>query len=344
MASKSKLNELIQKQALGLPVYITNLRDGGYSCDLTIAKQKFKSEKVHSKKKAAEDDVAAVALRHFTAEGSNQPANQQASYTSRSTGNSDIKTNKPAIIPTLTQREIATGYKTMKESSPSNQGDKHSEQLQDYCCSQGWTEPIYNLKTVGGKQASCGVLVHGKLYSYDNTYSTDETAKQETAKRVLAELTNRKPVELSHSSSSFPSAKQSHPVTAQLTNDVEKMTINSRSQPEPSSNGTSPDDDKPKVSDKNMLQHLCHKKGLPPPEYTTEYPPGTVGYISEVMVDGKSFRSSVQGSKKVAEAAAAREAIKYLSSDATLKAASPAPLKISGKYYWWTLGPSLFQI
>ena len=334
MASKSKLNELVQKRALGLPVYITNSREDGFTCDLTIGKQKFKSEQVHSKKKAAEDDVAAVALCHFTAESSDQPASQQASYTARSTGNSDIKTNKPAVvIPTLTQREITAHLnKTTREVSPSNQGDKPSEQLQDYCCSQGWTEPIYNLKTVGGKQATCGVLVHGKLYSYDDAYSSDEAAKQETARRVLAKLTSPKLVDNTTTNNSFPATKQSHPVTAQLSNDVEKMTITNPLEQEPSSNGTSssPVDDKPKVSDKNMLQHLCHKKGLPPPEYTTEYPPGTVGYISEVMVDGKSFRSSVQGSKKVAEAAAAREAIKYLSSDTTLKAASPAPLKMSG--------------
>jgi len=337
MASKSKLNELVQKRALGLPVYITNSRDGGYSCDLKIGKQNFKSEQVHSKKKAAEDDVAAVALRHFTAEGGDQLSNQQASYTARSTGNSDIITNKSAAMPTLAQREIAASlFKTMKELSPSNQDDKPSQKLQDYCCSQGWTEPIYNLKTVGGRQASCGVLVNGKLYSYDDTYSSSETAKQETAKRLLDELTKPKSfVDSSHSttSSSFPAVKQSHPVTAQLTNDVEKMTLTNPSQQEAFTNGTSsPDDNKPKVSDKNMLQHLCHKKGLPPPEYTTEYPDGTVGYISEVTVDGKSFRSLVQGSKKVAEAAAAREAIKYLrSSDTTLKATSPTPLKISGK-------------
>lgn len=323
MASKSKLNELVQKRALGLPVYITNSKEGGYSCDLTIGKQKFKSEQVHSKKKAAEDDVAAVAFRHLAAE------NGEVSST----------TSKPVLTqaypkPVLREATTAAQNKMIKEPSPVDHGDKPSQQLQDYCGSQGWTEPIYNLKTVNDK-ATCTILVHRKMYSYDDTYSSGEAAKQETAKRVLNELTGS--TTDNTTISSFPSAKQSHPASAQLVNDVEKMTINNSSDQESPSNGgsLSPVDDKPRVSDKNMLQHLCHKKGLPPPEYTTEYPPGMVGYISEVSVGGKPYRSSVQGSKKVAEAAAAREAIKYLTSldSATEKAVSPVPLKISGKPY-----------
>ena len=400
MANKSKLNELVHKQNLSLPEYTTLPKDDGFVCKLKLGEEIFVSEKTHSRKKAAEDDAAAVAILHFM---SNSNTSNKATQLTANT-NCPIKKQEQLYISppeqvSVISRSTIIDTKTESENtkdiplnmfypaaSQRNAETKPSEELQDFCGSRGWTEPIYHLK-VKSKASTCGVFVNKVLYSFNETYSSDEEAKQEAAKRVLKMLSSKPPEDVENKKQGItviiPASKRSHPISAKLVESAEKtptiptppasITRHTAGTPVASSeeitsaiskltlstgtgvNGVDHGDTKIKQSattsgtrtdaktddsstslkqagsDKNTLQHLCQKIGVLP-EYTTEYPPEEVGYVSKVTVDGKTFSSGVHSSKKVAEAAAAREAISYLNenSSETATTASTMP-KLIGK-------------
>ena len=389
MASKSKLNELVHKQSLQLPEYNTVAQGDGFICKLKLGEEIFISEKTHGRKKAAEDDAAAVAVLHFTT--GNNTTIDKVSQPIASTDN--LPEEQGQLISPPEQESIVSRSTTIDNKNKSENTkeiplnmfyppcqrsteNKPSQELQDFCSSRGWTEPIYHLK-VKSKASTCGVFVNKVLYSFNETYSSDEEAKQEAAKRVLATLSAKPAEELERTRQGItvivPASKRSHPASAKLVDATEKTSVSTihslaalttkhtpaaaatRQTPVASAEeitsaiskvviSTSTDtngvddrntkikqaattsgtdskttedkstDIKHSGSDKNTLQHLCQKRGLVP-EYTTEYPPEEVGYISKVTVDGKIFSSSVHGSKKVAEAAAARKAIDYLTTN-----------------------------
>ena len=384
MASKSKLNELVHKQSLQLPEYNTVAQGDGFICKLKLGEEIFISEKTHGRKKAAEDDAAAVAVLHFTT--GNNTTIDKVSQPIASTDN--LTEEQGQLISPPEQESIVSRSTTIDKSENTkeiplnmfyppcqrNTENKPSQELQDFCSSRGWTEPIYHLK-VKSKASTCGVFVNKVLYSFNETYSSDEEAKQEAAKRVLATLSAKPAEELERTRQGItvivPASKKSHPASAKLVDATEKTSVStihslaaSTTKHTPAATRQTPvasaeeitsaisklviststdtngvDDRNTKIkqaattsgtdskttedkstdikhsgSDKNTLQHLCQKRGLVP-EYTTEYPPEEVGYISKVTVDGKIFSSSVHGSKKVAEAAAARKAIDYLTTN-----------------------------
>ena len=63
---------------------------------------------------------------------------------------------------------------------------------------------------------------------------------------------------------------------------------------------------------KQILNLYCQKKHINLPSYSYEFPEDSVGYIASVTVEGKTFTSPPQGSKKVAESIAAAEAVKEM--------------------------------
>ena len=391
MANKSKLNDLVHKQNLKLPEYNTSPQGDGYICKLKLGEEVFVSEKTHSRKKAAEDDAAAVAIIHFTTKNNTidkaaQPITSTDSHIKRQEQLPIAQPEEGALL----SRSVAIDSKKkiqdkkeipLKMSYPQT-GQKPSEELQDYCSSRGWTEPIYHLK-VKSKESTCGVFVNKVLYSFNETYSSDEEAKQEAAKQVLAKLQSQ-PAEQHENARKgitviIPASKRSHPATAKLiepaksapvssikhtpvasaeeiTSTMSKLTMGTDTklldkestktkQPTTSSvtqakrttddrnmtetkqtatslSGTDPkpSDDNTNVKhsggDKNMLQQLCQKRGMIA-DYVTEYPPDAVGYVTKVTVNEKTFSSEVHPTKKAAEAEAAREAIKYLSTNSS---------------------------
>lgn len=60
---------------------------------------------------------------------------------------------------------------------------------------------------------------------------------------------------------------------------------------------------------KLALNSYCQRKGAPPPHYDCTYPDDAVGYIATVAVDGRKFTSKPEGTKRAAEATAARMAL-----------------------------------
>lgn len=392
MANKSKLNDLVHKQNLKLPEYNTSPQGDGYICKLKLGEEVFVSEKTHSRKKAAEDDAAAVAIIHFTTKSNTidkaaQPITSTDSHIKRQEQLPIAQPEEGALL----SRSVAINSKKKiqdKKEIPLKMfypqtGQKPSEELQDYCSSRGWTEPIYHLK-VKSKESTCGVFVNKVLYSFNETYSSDEEAKQEAAKQVLAKLQSQ-PAEQHENARKgitviIPASKRSHPATAKLiepaksapvssikhtpvasaeeiTSTMSKLTMGTDTKPldkestktkQPTTtsatqakrttddrnmtetrqtatslSGTDakPDDDnntnvKHSGGDKNMLQQLCQKRGMIA-DYTTEYPPDAVGYVTKVTVNGKTFSSEVHPTKKAAEAEAAREAIKYLTANSS---------------------------
>lgn len=381
MANKSKLNELVHKQSLQLPEYDTLAQGDGFICKLKLGEEIFVSEKVHSRKKAAEDDAAAVAVLHFTTRNSkiidkvSQPIASTDSLTEKE-GQSPPEQESIQSRSTSIDNKNKTGNTKeipLNMFYPVSQlkiENKPSEELQDFCSSRGWTEPIYHLK-VKSKASTCGVFVNKVLYSFNETYPSDEEAKQEAAKRVLATLSAKPAEELEKTRQGItvivPASKRSHPASAKLvettsvptkhtpaaasttkhipaastpiasaeeiTLAISKLTIptssdindiddrNTTTKQPVTTSGTESKatedkstDAKYSGGDKNTLQHLCQKRGMIP-EYATEYPPHEVGYISKVTVDGKTFSSDVHSSKKAAEAAAARVAIDYLTTN-----------------------------
>ena len=398
MANKSKLNELVHKQNLSLPEYTTLPHDDGFICKLKLGEEIFGSQNAHSRKKAAEDDAAAVAVLHFTSN------NNTFGKASQPTASTDCLINKqeqfisPPEQESVVSRSTTIDSKSKSENtkevplnmfypstSQRNAETKPSEELQDFCGSRGWTEPIYHLK-VKSKASTCGVFVNKVLYSFNETYSSDEEAKQEAAKRVLKMLSSKPAEEVENKKQGItviiPASKRSHPVSAKLVQSAEKTpavstppasmakhlagtpvasseeitsaiskltlstgtdvngvdhrdTIIKQATTTSGTDAKSTDDSSTSLkqtgSDKNTLQHLCQKRGVIP-EYTTEYPPEEVGYISKVTVDGKTFSSGVHSSKKVAEAAAAREAINYLSTNSSETATTnPTMPKLIGE-------------
>ena len=58
------------------------------------------------------------------------------------------------------------------------------------------------------------------------------------------------------------------------------------------------------LSEKNykaMINEYCQKNYLPLPEYVTEYPDDSTGFVSVLTVCGKEYHSKPRGSKKKAE-------------------------------------------
>lgn len=61
---------------------------------------------------------------------------------------------------------------------------------------------------------------------------------------------------------------------------------------------------------KNALIFYCQKKGFAPPHYNCTYPEDAVGYIATVRVNGQTFRSGTEGTKRGAESKAAAVALR----------------------------------
>ena len=57
----------------------------------------------------------------------------------------------------------------------------------------------------------------------------------------------------------------------------------------------------PERNYKAILHEYCQKNYLPLPEYVTEYPDDSIGFVSVLIVSGKEYRSKPCGSKKKAE-------------------------------------------
>ena len=60
---------------------------------------------------------------------------------------------------------------------------------------------------------------------------------------------------------------------------------------------------------KNALIFYCQKKGFAPPLYNCTYPEDAVGYIATVRVNGQTFSSNTEGTKRAAESKAAAVAL-----------------------------------
>ena len=57
----------------------------------------------------------------------------------------------------------------------------------------------------------------------------------------------------------------------------------------------------PEKNYKAMINEYCQKNYLPLPEYVTEYPDDSTGFVSVFTVCGKEYQSKPRGSKKKAE-------------------------------------------
>ena len=57
----------------------------------------------------------------------------------------------------------------------------------------------------------------------------------------------------------------------------------------------------PEKNYKAMISEYCQSKYLPLPEYVTEYPDDSTGFVSVLTVCGKEYRSKPRGSKRKAE-------------------------------------------
>ena len=68
----------------------------------------------------------------------------------------------------------------------------------------------------------------------------------------------------------------------------------------------------PPANCKQILNEFCTRKCIPLPRYEVEYPEDSVGYIVTMSVSGEKFSSPPLNSKKLAENAAAAEAVKAL--------------------------------
>lgn len=66
------------------------------------------------------------------------------------------------------------------------------------------------------------------------------------------------------------------------------------------------------VNYKGLLNTYCQKNHYPVPTYKCDSPEDTAGYISTVTVNGFKYKSSVHGTKRAADADAARKAIEVL--------------------------------
>ena len=66
--------------------------------------------------------------------------------------------------------------------------------------------------------------------------------------------------------------------------------------------------DLPAANYKAMLNEYCQKHYQPLPQYETEYPEDSTGYIAVVKVCGKEYCSTVEMAKKMAEQKAAGKA------------------------------------
>lgn len=66
--------------------------------------------------------------------------------------------------------------------------------------------------------------------------------------------------------------------------------------------------DLPPANYKAILNEYCQKHYIPLPQYETEYPEDSTGYIAVVKVCGKEYCSTVEMAKKMAEQKAAGKA------------------------------------
>ena len=91
---------------------------------------------------------------------------------------------------------------------------------------------------------------------------------------------------------------------------VSPATSSSDSQQALSRSQSSSSDFKETMSNyKNALNLYCQKNGFLAPQYDCTYPEDAVGYIVSVYVNGRTFRSGTEGTKRAAESKAAALAL-----------------------------------
>ena len=224
MSKKSELNLYAQNRHIPTPVYTSVTEKQGFSSTVTVGGNEYRSKKVHGKKKAAEDDAAAVAFEALT-ERSQRPLDNTTSKLERlsletesaepqhsappapeaSFGAVKIATRTPSpndvsksLMPSFSNVSVDTSKSLTSSSTQStpyqavtdliNTVESKVEILSNYCKARNFPEPTFTI-TEHSKAFTASITIGDHLLEKTpQSYGSFQEAKLFVTEQAIASL------------------------------------------------------------------------------------------------------------------------------------------------------------
>jgi dsRNA-specific ribonuclease len=308
--SKTLLFTYCQEHRLQPPVYSTERAEGtvGYASSVFVHDTSYDSQAAHSSMKLAEEDAARIAYNSLRRAAESARSRRTSSRSAASYGYNYqyYDTGEPASALAADR----TGPAERPANGTSNRNVSpaadYSRKLEQLCNARGLPVPEFDVRESPEGKFSATVAVGDDEYLSGGDSESFAQAKDYASLVALAEVGLSLLNINEREDGTEENLERSLPVFSG--NDVRS--------PPPSANSTrthaTPLQQQPqKLPEGNykaIVNEYCQKNYQELPQYTTEYPDDATGYVSELSVCGKVYRSKPMPSKKKAEQDAAGRA------------------------------------
>ena len=199
---KTELNDFCQSNKIPVSGYQTTATKDGFVSVLTCGDRSFTSKESHATKKAAENDVATIALETLKLDSTHTindasktvPIESPTVFTSASSTPNSIDPRSGQVSPVYTQtkfddfRQKGIPY-TAVLTSPENPEHKYySNLLSNYCKTMGLPEPKHKITDLGQNNYTGSVNIGDKIFTTNDVFSKFEDAKHAVNCIAIKEL------------------------------------------------------------------------------------------------------------------------------------------------------------
>ena len=200
---KTELNDFCQSNKIPVSGYQTTVTKDGFVSVLTCGDRSFTSKESHATKKAAENDVATIALETLkldsthTINGASKtvPIESPTVSTSASSTPNSIDPRSGQVSPVYTQTKFDDNFRqkgipyTAVLTSPENPEHKYySNLLSNYCKTMGLPEPKHKITDLGQNNYTGSVNIGDKVFITSDVFSKFEDAKHAVNCIAIKEL------------------------------------------------------------------------------------------------------------------------------------------------------------
>ena len=200
---KTELNDFCQSNKIPVSGYQTTLTKDGFVSVLTCGDRSFTSKGSHATKKAAENDVATIALETLKFDSTHTindaskivPIETPIVSTSASSTPNSIDPRSGQVSPVYTQTKFDDNFRqkgipyTAVLTSPENPEHKYySNLLSNYCKTMGLPEPKHKITDLGQNNYTGSVNIGDKVFTTIDVFSKFEDAKHAVNCIAIKEL------------------------------------------------------------------------------------------------------------------------------------------------------------
>ena len=199
---KTELNDYCQSNKIPVNGYQTTITKDGFVSVLTCGDRSFTSKESHPTKKAAENDVATIALETLTLDPTHTIKGELkkvptespiiSTNTSSTPDSIDPRSGQVSSSPVQNKfddfRQNGIPYTAVLTSSENPEHVYYSSLLSNYCQVMGLPEPKHKIKDLGQNKYTGSVNIGDKVFTTNDVFSKFEDAKHSVNCIAIKEL------------------------------------------------------------------------------------------------------------------------------------------------------------